>query len=353
MQPIQPTKFTRSQIDQWPVAVAGFNTRVVNCLDRAKIGTIGELRSWNNGRLLALRSFGGGSLRNVRWFFRWTSRLEKGQSGVADLRQWLREFLDDHETYVLEHRYGLNDPLFRPEARRMTLQQIANQLGGLTRERVRQVEEAGLAKLRSRLARAIAAPLERYFVERMKENSGLVSSKDLSGWQGDPVLGGYQPWGALVLLSDALEGIRAYHNCFSCLSAETMQNIEAAVLGVLTEARAPVAFDAIRTQVTALTQGVGVPIDRDHLLRVLLDYHPRINGTVDGRYFLPEHGAGALIIEILRSAAEPLHYYEIAHRYNALVQPSSRWGTGSVLHLLQTMTAAQRIGRGRYGLHTA
>ena len=303
--------------------------------------------------MLALRSFGVGSLQNVRWFFRWTSRLEKGQSAVADLRQWLREFLNDREISVLERRYGLNDPLFRPPVRRMTLQEIAHQLGGVTRERARQVEEAGLTKLRSHLARAVATPLETHWVERMKKYGGAVSSKDLGDWQRDPVLGGYQPWGALMLFSQTLEGIHVYYGCFCCLPPETVQNIEAAMLRVLREARTPVAFDAIQTHVAAPRHSVGVAIDRDRLFHVLLDHHPEIDGTVDGRYFLPDRGTEALIVEILRAAAEPLHYYEIARRYNALMQPPSRRGTGFILHLLHAMSAAQRVGRGRYGLRAA
>ena len=353
VKPIQPTKLSRGQIDQWPVAAAGFHVRVVHCLDRAKIGTVGELRSWSDRRFLALRSFGVGSLQNVHWFFRWTSRLEKGQSAVADLRQWLREFLNDREISVLERRYGLNDPLFRPPVRRMTLQEIARQLGGVTRERARQVEETGLTKLRSHLARAVAAPLETHLVERMKEYGGAVSSKDLGDWQRDPVLGGYQPWGALALLSDTLEGIHARHGCFCCLPSETVRNLEAAAMRVLREARAPVAFDAIRTQVAVPTHSVGVAVDHERLLHVLLDYHPEIDGTVDGRYFLPAHGAEALIVEILRASVGPLHYQEAARRYDALVQPSSRRGAALILHVLHTMSAAQRVGRGRYGLRAA
>jgi hypothetical protein len=353
VKPIQPIELSRQQIDQWPVVTAGFNARVVHCLVRAGISTVGELRSWSDKRLLVLHSFGVGSMQNVRWFFRWTSRLEKGQSAVADLRQWLREFLNDRELAVLERRYGLNDPLFRPPVRRMTLQEIARQLGGVTRERARQVEETGLAKLRSHLARAVVAPLETYLVERIKEYGGAVSSKDLGDWQRDPVLGGYQPWGALALLSDTLEDIHARYGCFCCLPSETVRDIEASVLRVLREARTPVAFDTIRAQVAVPIHSVGATVDRDHLLHVMLDYHPGIDGTVDGRYYLPEPGIEMLIVEILRAATEPLHYYEIARRYNALVQPASRRGTGFILHLLHAMSTAQRVGRGLYGPRTA
>ena len=353
MKLIQPTKLSRQQIDQCPVKSAGFNARVVHCLERAKINSVGELRLWSDKRLLALRSFGVGSLRNVRWFFLWTERLEKGEFTVADLRQWLHEFLNDREIAMLERRYGLNDPLFRPTMKRTTLQEIANQLGGVTRERARQMEEAGLTKLRSHLGRAVAAPLEMHWVERMKEFGGAVSSKDLGDWQGDPVLGGYQPWGALLLLSDTLEGIHACYGCFCCLSYETVLALETAVLQVLREARTPVAFGAIRAQVAVPTRSVGVEINSERLLRVLLDYHPEINGTLDGRYFLFPHGDGALIVEILRAAAEPVHYYEITRRYNELMQPPSRRGTGFILHLLCGMSAAQRVGLGQYRLRGA
>ena len=353
MELIQPTKLSRQRIDQWPVKSAGFNARVVHCLERAKINSVGELRLWSDKRLLALRSFGAGSMQDVRWFFRWTERLEKGEFTVADLRQWLREFLNDRELSVLERRYGLNDPLFRPTMKRMTLQEIADQLGGVTRERARQMEEAGLTKLRSHLGRAVAAPLEMHLVKQMKHHGGAVSSKDLSDWQGDPVMGAYQPWGGLILLSDTLEGIHARYGCFCCLSYETVLALETAVLQVLREARTPVAFDAIRARVAVPTRSVGVEINSERLLRVLLDYHPEINGTLDGRYFLLAHGTEALIVEILRAVAEPVHYYEITRRYNELMQPPSRRGTGFILHLLRGMSAAQRVGLGQYRLRGA
>ena len=39
---------------------------------------------------------------------------------------------------MLEQRYGLTDPLFRPQMKRRTLAQIASEMRGrLTRERVR------------------------------------------------------------------------------------------------------------------------------------------------------------------------------------------------------------------------
>ena len=64
---------------------------------------------------------------------------------MLSLRAFLREFLSRQELQVLEQRYGLVDPLFRPQMKRRTLAEIAGEMrSGLTRERVRQVEEAGI-----------------------------------------------------------------------------------------------------------------------------------------------------------------------------------------------------------------
>ena len=164
---------TRHEIDTWPITTAGLSSRPATCLTRAGVATVGELRAWTDARLLELPAFGVGSLRDVHWFFGWTQRLEDGQAALPDLQAWLAEFLTPLQRAVIEQRFGLTDPLFRPWLKRDSLRIIGRQLrGGITRERVRQIEEEGLARLRSRLARA------------------ACSSK---------LLGGYQRWGAETL----------------------------------------------------------------------------------------------------------------------------------------------------------
>ena len=172
--------------DAWPLAKAGLDSRPVTCLQRAGVQTIGELRTWSDARLLQLPAFGAHSLQNIHWFFEWQNRLEKGGLLVADLRSFLDEFLTPPQRGVIEQRYGLTDPLFRPWMKRETLREIGGELrGGITRERVRQIEAEALARLRSHLARAVAAPLQKK----------IVATK-----RGSPVLGGYEPWGAGLLM---------------------------------------------------------------------------------------------------------------------------------------------------------
>jgi hypothetical protein len=150
----------RQQIDGWPVPTSGLTSRPVTCLTRAGIATIGELRQCADDRLLDLPSFGGRSLENIRWFFGWTNRLESGAELLPDLSAWLKEFLTARQLDVIEQRFGLTDPLFRPWLKQTTLREIG---AGLSRERIRQIEAEGLARLRTELARAIQpTPIGRY-----------------------------------------------------------------------------------------------------------------------------------------------------------------------------------------------
>src|SRR4029077_12380708 len=110
-------------------------------------------------------NFGATSLENVHWFFSWTRRLEAGNGQVPTFRALLREFLNSQEVFVIEQRYGLTDPLFRPHMKRRTLQDIARMRIRVTRERVRQIEESAIAALRSNLARAVAESQEIYWVD--------------------------------------------------------------------------------------------------------------------------------------------------------------------------------------------
>jgi len=146
----------RAQIDAWSVATSGLASRPVTCLTRSGIATIGDLRQCTDARLLDLPAFGGESLQNVRWFFGWTNRLETGGELLPDLPAWLREFLTPRQLNVIEQRFGLTDPLFRPWLKRATLREIGGErTGGISRERVRQIEEEGIARLRTELARAL------------------------------------------------------------------------------------------------------------------------------------------------------------------------------------------------------
>ena len=339
-------RLSRQEIDQWPVATAGFCARVVHGMEREGVATVGELRQWPDERLLRMRNFGAITLKNVRWFYQWTRRLESGEYHLASYRVFLREFLDRSQVYVLEHRYELHNRLYRPWMRSCTLQQIARMMGGLTRERVRQVESTGLAALRTQLCRAVGASIASPLARRMDETGGVVDAEGLRNWVGNPLLGKYQPWGVMVLISDTMESIHYRSGCFYTFPAKTLQRLEKCILPRLQQSADPVPFDQLR-EVAAGELGE-LPGREAKVVRALLDHHPLVSATRDGRYFLPSAGGGGLIAEVMKRKAGPLHFHEVTRLYNEQVVPRNQVGPGSVLRLLNLAPAVEKVERSVY-----
>ncbi len=348
MDEFQTQAITRQMIDNWPIAKSGLSARVVHCLEEAGVKSIGQLRGWNDQQLLNLTNFGATSLENVRWFFNWTRRLEAGNGQVANFRALLREFLNTQEVFVIEQRYGLTDPLFRPQMKRRTLQEIARMRIRVTRERVRQIEESAIAALRSNLARTVAESQEVYWANQILSGSCVVTSAELSGWAYDPALGGYQPWGSLLLTSETLERITFRHDYFSVLPVPVLNLVEKQILQLLHASREPVPFEKILASISDELSFLNG--QRPRLVTVLLDHHPEISGTVERRYFLPMVGAPLVIADILRRRQEPVHFHELTRLYNERMQPHSRKGTGYILRVLNLMPEAHRVTRAVYQL---
>jgi hypothetical protein len=330
------------------VAESGLRARVVHCLGRAGAQTIGQLRGWSDKQLLDLPHLGPMSLDNIHWFLGWTDRLETGHGQPADYLTLLREFLNQQELVVIEQRYGLTDPLFRPHMRRRTLQEIAETHVRATRERVRQVEEAALAALRSRLVRAAAAGQEAHWANRILSSGGMVTTAELSSWAGDPVLGGYQPWGVLLLLSETVERITFRYDYFTAMPNPVLNELENEILQLLQATGEPVASEKILAAVAGALDVVND--QRPRFVTQLLDHHPQISGMSDGRYFLPRISAPLVVGDLLRSRAEPVHFHELTRLYNERMLPNSRVGAGYILRLLNFIPGAHRVSRGLYQL---
>ena len=348
MEEVQPPQLARETIDDWSVAEAGLSMRVVHCLHQDGVTTIRQLRDRTDKQLLSLSNFGPISLENVRRFFRWTTRLQAGNGDLPDFRGLLREFLDPQELFVIEQRYGLTDPLFRPHMRRCTLREIGEKRR-VTRERMRQVEESALLALRSRLVRAVAAHQETYWVNRILSRGGLISFTELSEWTNDARLGGYQPWGALLLLSEALQSLTCRHDYFTIVPNRSLDQVESRVLQLLQDAKEPLALEKILTHVSDALASVST--HRQQLLTMLLDHHPQINGTLNHHYFLPKRVAPRILMDILRGHSGPMHFHELTRLYNERLLPHSRKGTGYILILLNGMPDVRRISRGQYSLN--
>jgi hypothetical protein len=232
--------------------------------------------------------------------------------------------------------------------KRLTLQEIARMRIRVTRERVRQIEESAIATLRLHLARAVAEAQEVYWANRILAGGCVVTSAELAEWTNEPTLGGYQPWGTLLLVSETFDRITFRHDYFSVLPGPVLNQVEKQILQILHASREPVPFEKI---LASVSDGLSfLNGQRPRLVTVLLDHHPHVCCTVDRRYFLPVVGAPLVIADILRSQQEPVHFHELTRLYNERMNPHSRKGTGYILRVLNLMPEAERVSRAVYQL---
>jgi len=337
---------TRAEMDGWPIAEAGLCNRAVHCFTAAGLKTIGELRGLRPADMLRLPHFGRRSLQNVQWFFRWTRRIEKQDVPFHSLPAMLVELLNQPEIFVLEHRYGLLDPLFRPHLKWRTLQDIADVSGGLTRERVRQIEATGLERLRFRLSRTLMSPLEAHLVSRLVLRGGIVTCRELADWVNDPALGRYQPWGSLRLLADVGRRIHNYFDYYTILPPETVARVETKALEFLQRHAEP---QPLASLVALLQPELGhYAGDCERTLQVMLEHHPAIDATRDGSFFLGTKSAAWFITSLLKDAGSVVPLETLQREYNQRMIPRSQKSPQALVRVLGELPSVARVGAGLY-----
>lgn len=339
----------RETIDGWPIADSGLPVRVVNSVATANVLRIGELRTWTDQQLLALRSLGRISLGHVRGFFKLCNQIEQGKQSFQTIREVFTIFLDEAEMKVISARYGFEQRELTASRNWATLQQIGN-ADGKTRERVRQIQETAFARLKSRLATVCLQPFLDYFTSYIENLGRAASCADLAPLQNDPVLASYNICSILLLLSDLHpDRITFYHRFFSTLPLPDLQGIEAKSLETLTAANQAVTLDSILKTLAEAAE----PDSADHQRRVVthvLDHCPSVAATLDGRYFLFNTGTRAFLAELLRDMERPAHYRTVTNVFNERLKPLSRKGAGFVLEMLNSSPQCTRVDRGIYDL---
>jgi hypothetical protein len=337
-------KLDRATIDQWPISNAGFNVRVINALGRAGLKTVGELRQEEAGHLLSLRSFGRRSLENVSWFFQCMDRLEQGALIADNMGEILKAFMNPQERKVIEVRYGLADPLYRPTMKLTTLEDIGAAMGGLTRERVRQIEADALTILRTQLCRTALTPFIERWAGEIEKSGGAIESVDLKSWATDPWLAPYQPWGVLMLLTELNDRIACRHGVyFADATVAQLDDLETKLLETLKAATKPEPEARLVKKVSRLTPGCN-----PEWIIAMMRAHPEISTTMKDEYFHTRTNAGFVIHNVLKASKEPLYFEEVTDRYNEVVAKSSKQSSRFILFVLGEMTTVERLGNGMY-----
>jgi hypothetical protein len=263
-------RLSREQVDQWPIGEAGLAPRVARRLAAAGITDVGALRARTGAKIPRC---GRATRQHIAEFFERVDRNIDGTPLPANVRAWLAEFLTPGEQFVVTQRFGLEDMLFRPTMKWRTLREIgADAPGGLTRERVRQVLVRARGKLRSRIARAAAMELVAACQAQIEASGGFVTTAELVAWRGAAWLGGVQPWGVLLLLSETVGEPTWRHDYFSTMTETALGELEARLVEMVSRATGPLSPEQIAEGINTRT------------ILVVLGRHPSVDMRTDGRF---------------------------------------------------------------------
>jgi len=339
----------RDVIDQWPVAESGLPIRVVNSTRVAGIHTVGQLRAWADADLLKLRSLGRISLDNIHFFFRLCAQIEAGLQVFHSIREVLQIFLDETEHMVIAARYGLHADVTKSTRNFSTLQEIGNS-SNLTRERVRQIEEAAKLKLSSRLASSCLEPFLASVMRYIDQHGEAISLQQAEPLRDDPLFAAYNPGAVILLLHDVVgRGLNWYRGFFSTLAENTLRDVESRLLEILQQRDAPMPAAEL-THALLSTPGPLSLRKPERVIDVILQHHPTVCTTRDGRYFLYERGIQRFLRELLLAMPRPAHYRAITSAFNQAAIPSCRRGSGYILNKLNELPDCKRVDRGVYDL---
>ncbi len=339
----------RPAIDGWPVEEAGLPARGVHCCERIGIRTVGELRGWKAEDLLKLRSFGVRTLKQTRTFFRLCRRLEEGSLEFENLKAMLAEFLLPAQIHVLTRRYGLHRSDAGASRDCETLQEIASD-HNLTRERVRQTEAAGLARLRSRLPLAYLQPILDAAIAFLASRGRAVTASEVMVWSGSGIFAPYNPASALLMLADAHPGrICSLDSLFTLTRQDTLAAIEQRARAGLAAAGGPVSVDPVIEHLGASLVDE-MAADRHVMLPRILAHMKNVLATRDGRFLLDRH-ADRLVADILAGRqGGSLHFEHITGLLNECLDERSALSSTQVLMRMNRSDKFERVERGHYRL---
>ena len=342
------TPVGRETIDAWPVDGSGLPVRVVNSVQTAGVTTVGQLRAQSEQDLLALRSLGRISIGHIRSFFKLCGQIEQGKQSFNSIRELLPLFLDGPEMKVIAARYGLELEERTNAGNGMTLQEIGD-AEHKTRERVRQIQETAMQKLRSRLATVCLGPFYTYFAGLLEARGTSVPCADIANLKNEAPAGGYNICGLLMLLSELHPGrLTSYNGFFSTLDEHIIRAVESQAVERLNRASKPVLLDEI-LESTTIPSPAGQE-QKEQLLSCILDHCTLIAATLDHRYFTYERGTQAFLAEVMKDLERPAHYRKITDAFNDRLKSPSRKGAGFILEALNAAPLCTRVDRGIYDL---
>lgn len=277
------------------------------------------------------------------------SRLRETTLEVLTI-SWLSA-LSDRERHVIACRYGLDsEPL--------TLEGIGERIGGVTRERVRQIQAKAERRLNHPVHRGKAHLLKVLLINLLEEAGGLMSERQIeTALRREMLVGDVDPIGAsrLVLELDS-----------------DFERIGPKIWGLTSYPLAEV--EAVQEQITHLLEKVHAPLLADEVIRRLIESrfcrdredklseafiaaclraHPNLVCGDDDCYGLKrwERSRVDETVQALREIGEPAHYTVIAEKANAMLDPDMRTSARHI-HAILTARKDLFVWAGRRGTYS-
>ncbi len=253
---------------------------------------------------------------------------------------------------VLKKRYGLG------EKEALTLEAIGKK-EGITRERVRQIENDALSKLKKSGMLSDFVPEEKLITEVIRSNGGVISESGLAAL---PEFASVRDKKYLLFFLDLCGGLvrRKESDNFAvrwCLKDAPIAKIEQALNAVaseLTRDHEPVTESEVVKRADGALKKVGVDVRSSGVLKSLLAISKHIERNKWGEYghvsspFVRPKGMRDGAYVALSRAKKPLHFRDIAKHIQEFMERNVHVQT--VHNELIKDARFVLVGRGLYGL---
>lgn len=273
----------RARIDEWPLDQAGLPVRLRPGCRRKGYRRIGDIRGLGDREFLALRGVGLHTVRAWREYLEAADRLERGEMEYRNLPEVFGRFVPSPGLDVLVRCYGLLRRDAKISRRFYTLQEIGDEKG-VTRERIRQMEEVAMERLRSCLVQACLDPVYVQFGDFLRARSRVALPEDVSEMDASGVCGEYSPPSVMLLLGDLRKNTWWHHRGYlTSLRPRQALSLEEQLVRHLREIGRPAGIGEMASRMNRepVCREAADPV---RLLRVFLKWCPGVRISPDGLY---------------------------------------------------------------------
>jgi len=247
---------------------------------------------------------------------------------------WL-SVLSDRQREIVRWRHGL-------AGESLTLEQIGERIGGVTRERVRQVLAKVMRSLSQPLGRRRMHLVRMLLIDLLDEAGGVMSERRIeAALRRELTIGDVDPIGVSGLVLDLHGDFKWLHKAkvwgLTWYPLAEVEAVQEQMTRVLEKAHAPLPANEVisRFKQTRFTRDRQDKLP-EAFVNACLRAHPDLVCGDDNCYGLKRWERSRLdeIVQALRQMGEPAHYTVIAEKANAMLDPEMRTSARNIHEML-------------------